>query len=66
MKKFLGVATLILAVLVGVLPSVSLAQEAGEPVAQAPPEPVAELDETEFSYGTVTSVSGNQIVVSEY
>lgn len=66
MKKFLGVATLMLAVLVGFLPNGLLAQEAEQPAAQEAVEPAAEVEETEFSYGTVTSVSSNQIVVSEY
>lgn len=41
----------------------ALAQDPAVPVAE---EPLVEFEGTEFSYGTVKSVSGDQLVVSEY
>ena len=70
MKKYLFVTTLVLSMCLYFLPTLSHAQEATgttEVQTEATTPPAAqEADETEFSYGTVKSVSGDQLVVSEY
>ena len=65
MKQLLVVGILIFAISLGFISHMALAQE---PVAPAAPAAATEeaADETEFSYGTVKSVTGNQLVVSEY
>ena len=69
MKKYVVVATIV-GVSLYFMPHASLAQEAAkEPAAvEAVQQPDEELvaEETEFSYGTVKSISDNQMVVSEY
>ena len=74
MKKCLAlVATLTLGISMIFLPHL-MAEEAkpstapaAEPAAEEAAQPVpAAADETEFSYGTVKSVTADQIVVSEY
>ncbi|OGW85964.1 MAG: hypothetical protein A3C35_07290 [Omnitrophica bacterium RIFCSPHIGHO2_02_FULL_46_11] len=58
---------LVLGVSLYLLSTLTLAEEAAKPnAASAVIAPAEETDETEFSYGTVKSVSANQIVLSEY
>ena len=57
------VLILVIAFSIGFYPSFALAED---PQAAAAEEPLVEFEGTEFSYGTVKSVSNDQIVVSEY
>jgi hypothetical protein len=63
---------LVISLSFGLYPSNVLAQDPEQPAAeaQAPAEltdePLLEFEGAEFSYGTVKSVSGDQIVVTEY
>lgn len=73
MKKYRGVATILLGVSlcfpIGTLPAqeeAARAIQAAEKTNKEAIEPALEDEGTEFSYGTIKSVSANQIVVSEY
>ena len=65
MKQSLVVGILIFAISLGFISHMALAQEPAAPAAPAAATEEA-ADETEFSYGTVKSVTGSQLVVSEY
>lgn len=71
MKRYMIVGALALSISVSLFPMMAWAEEAAKPApvpaAVAPQAaPAQEAADTEFSYGTVKSISGNQIVVSEY
>ena len=75
MKKYLTILTLVLSVSTCFPVSALLAQEktaqpaaytTNEEAIEGAAEPVLGEEGTEFSYGTVKSISANQIVVSEY
>ena len=69
MKKYLFITILALSMCLYFLPALSQAQEATGTTTtetQTAAQPAQEAEETEFSYGTVKSVTGNQLVVSEY
>jgi len=57
------VLVLTFALSVGFYPSLALAEDPAVPAAE---EPLVEFEGAEFSYGTVKSASGDQLVVSEY
>ena len=70
MKRHFAATMFMLSACLYFLPGLSLAQEATQdatqPAVEAEETAPSALDETEFSYGTVKSVTDNQLVVSEY
>jgi hypothetical protein len=60
------VLVLVFAFLIGFYPSQILAEDVQAPAVPAEEEPIVEFEGAEFSYGTVKSVAGDQLVVSEY
>lgn len=68
MKRYLVIASLILAFAAYFLPIASAVEApAAAPASEEiQTEPAPAEEETEFSYGTVKSITGDQLVVSEY
>ena len=71
MKRYMVAGALALSISVSLFSMMAWAEEAAKPAsapAAATPQtaPAQEAGDTEFSYGTVKSITGNQIVVSEY
>ena len=68
MKGYLAIIILIFGFAVFAIPGLSIAQEAKKDAPAAPATPPAAIpeEETEYTYGTVSSVSADQLVIKEY